>query len=379
MTLRELGRELKALGTPDDRMKVLDVDHSATAYQLPQIEARVRVGVFYLRSPSGVTAQDMNELFDRVEGLAFRHKVTSGIGTDHMELLTPDEYARQYFSGSVKLIHIEGARKLAREQLEEIFDEIKAEFDAESFPYLDDVTISGHKVGSEELSTEVKLLAYEDDFRVLSKIERAITKRFSEQNLHREINVGRHLVKETKPEIILNTTAKGTAKGHDYLNALAGFLIARDGGIQTEAIRAVPRGVEEIETSEATVYRNLTRAFPRARTITRQPMEIVNHATNQFYETLSHMTAFKDLEVKKIPQAVQIQYPKTLFKGRRFEPTDVRELKAVHLALIGSPDLHDGWHAYFLFDKKERILKVRFTTPDQELVSPWVKLGKSDR
>src|SRR4051812_45931287 len=124
MTFRDLGRELSRLGTPDDRVKVLDVDHSATAYKLPQIESRVRVGVYYLRPPKGVTAQDMKEIFDKCEGLAFRHKVTSGIGTDHMELLTPDEYADQNFSGSLKLIHIEGARKAAREQLEEIFDEM---------------------------------------------------------------------------------------------------------------------------------------------------------------------------------------------------------------------------------------------------------------
>src|SRR4029078_6844318 len=115
MRLRELGRELSELGVPGDRMKVLDIDHSATTYQLPQIESRVRVGVYYLRPPTGVSAQELKDVFDKYENLAFRYRVTSGIGTDHVELLTPDEYARQYFSGAVKLIHIEGARKAARE------------------------------------------------------------------------------------------------------------------------------------------------------------------------------------------------------------------------------------------------------------------------
>ena len=377
MTYRELGRELARLGTPEDRVKVLDVDHSATAFQLPQIEARVRVGVFYLRPPAGVTAQEMREIFEKCEGLAFRYKVTSGIGTDHMELLTPDEYARQYFSGAQKLIHIEGSRKLAREQLEEIFDEMKAAFDSDSFPHLEDVTISGHKEGNEELSTEVKLLAYDDDFRVLSKIERDITKHFSERNLHREINVGRHLVRETKPEIILNTTAKATAKGRAFLNELATYLLERDGGIQTEAIRIARRAPEPVEKSESAVYKSLTNAFPKMRTVVRKPIEIVNDATNQFHETLSRMSAYKELEVKKVPQGIHVQFSKNMFGGRRFEPRDLKELKAVQLALLGTPGLHEGWNAYYHYDTKERALKIRFTTPEQELVSPWSKLGKA--
>ena len=377
MTFRELGSELRKLGTPEDRVKVLDVDHSATTYQLPQIEARVRVGVYYLRPPAGVTAQGMKEVFDKADSPAFRYKVTSGIGTDHMELLTPDEYARRNFAGAHKFIHIEGSRKIAREQLEEMFDEMKEEFRAQSFPHLDDVVISGHKKGNEELSTEVKLLAYDDDFRVLSKIERDITIKLSEYNLHREINVGRHLVKDTKPEIILNTTAKATAKGRDFLNNLAAYLLERDGGIQTEAIRDSSDAPKTVERSEAAVYKTLVQAFPRAPKIVKQPLEIVNHAVSQFHETLSRMSAFDGLEIRKIPQGIHVQYPKNLFGGRRFEPKDLRELKAVHNTILGSPGLHEGWNAYHVYDKKERVLKIRFTTPDQELQSPWEKLGRA--
>jgi len=374
MDFRELGRELARLGTADDRVKVLDVDHSATTFQLPQIEQRVRVGAFYVRPPTGVSAQELRELFDKGDDLAFRYKVTSGIGTDHVELLTPDEYARQYFSGSQKLIHIEGARKAAREQLEGIFDALKAEFDPEQFPHLDDVVISGHKEGSEESSTEVKLLAYDDDYRVTSQIERDITKRLTEGNLQREIDVRRHLVKETKPEIMLTSTAKSTVKGRQFLNNLATFLLARDGGIQTKAIRAVPK---LIERSQPSAYKSLSQAFPRTQTIVRKPAEIVNDAANRFFETLSGMTAFKDLEVKKMPQGLQVQYSKNLIGGRRFDASDLRELRGVHLAILGSPGLREGWSAYHRYDKKDRVLKIRFTTPDEELDESWVKLGQT--
>ncbi len=375
MTVRELGRALRDLGEGEDRVKVLDVDHSATTYQLPQIESRVRVGVYYLRPPSGVTVQAMKEIFDQVEGLAFRYKLTSGIGTDHMELLTPDDYARQYFgSTSMKLIHIEGARKAAREQLEEIFDQMKLEFDAASFPHLDDVTISGYKEGNEELSTVVKLLAYEDDFRNLSKIERAITHKFSENNLHREIIVTRHLVRETKPEIILSTTAKATVKGRTFLDELAAYLIDRDGGIQTEARRSVVKSVETPSSASASSYKTLVQAFPTQRKVVRTPLEIVNSAHSAFFDTLSRMTAFAGLEISKLPQAIHVQFPKKMFRARQFEERDLRELKGVNKAIIGSPGLHEGWNAYHVFDKKERVLKIRFTTPDQELQSPWLRL-----
>lgn len=373
MDFRDLGRELKRLGTPEDRVKVLDVDHSATTFRLPQIESRVRVGVYYLRPPEGVSAQEVKELIDKWEDAAFRYRVSSGIGTDHMELLTPDEYARQYFSTSTKLIHVEGARKSAREQLEEMFDEMKAEFDATSFPHLEDVTIPGHKPGSDELSTEVKLLVSDDDFRTMSKIERDIAIKLSEANLHREILVGRHLVKDTNPEIILNSTAKATFKGKEFLNSLATYLLERDGGIQTEPKRRVTK---PIKTEEPSAYKTLTRAFPRTPTINRQPLEIVDHAVSQFHETLSGMSAFKDLEIKKMPQRVHVHFPKKMF-GRKFEDTDLRELKAVHTSILGSPGLHDGWKAYHLYDKQERILKIRFTTPDENLESPWTKLGKA--
>jgi hypothetical protein len=372
MNYRDLGREIAALGTPGDRVKILDIDHSATTYQLPQIEQRVRIGAYYLRPPSGFTAQEMKEVFDKYERPAFRYKVTGGIGTDHVELLTPDEYAREYFSSSTKLIHIEGARRLAREQLEEIFDEMKARFDPHRFPHLDDVTISGHKEGSEELMAEVKLLAYEGDFRNLSQLERAITKHLSEGSLHREIFVSRHLVRETKPEIILSTTAKATAKGRQFLNDLAAYLLARDGGMQTEAVRAAP---VVIEKSEATVYKSLTQAFPRSHVQLKAPAEIVAQAAREFQETLARMSSYKELEVKKMPQGVSVQFSKALLGGRRFEAKELREIEAVHRTILGSPGLHDGWSAYYYYDKKERVLKIRFTVPDERLESPWTRLG----
>lgn len=373
MNFRELGRKLRELGTADNGVKVLDVDHSATTYKLPQIEARVRVGVYYLRPPDGVSGQEMKDLFDQAEDPAFRYKLTSGIATDHMELLTPDDYARQYFSWSASdLIHIEGARRLAREQLDEMFDEMKAEFDPKSFPHLDDVTISGHKRGDEDTSTEVKLLSYDDDYRSMSAIERAITHKLSEGNLQREIMVTRHLVKDTMPEIILSTTAKATAKGADFLNNLAEHLLTRDGGLQTQAIREKTKPVER---SEASVYKELTQAFPRAHTLIKEPIEIVNHAVREFRETMERMAAFKDLQIKETPQTIQVQFSKKLFGGRRFDAGDLKILNAVHNTILGSPGLHDGWNAYHLYDKKERLLKIRFTIPDQEMQSPWSKLG----
>jgi hypothetical protein len=376
MTPSELGRELMKLGTAGDRVKVLDVDHSATTFKLPQIEARVRVGVYYLRPPASVTAQEMKEVFDESEGLAFRYKVTSGIGTDHMELLTPDEYARQYFSGSAKLIHIEGARKAAREQLEEMFDAMKVTFDPLCFPHLDDVVISGFKQGNDEFSTQVTLLAYDDDFRSMSRIERDLAKNLSEGNLHREIIVGRHLVRDTKPEFILSTTAKATAKGREFLNDLATHMVLRDGGLQTQAIRVgVSKPIDQ--KSEAQVYKSLVQAFPKTHPVVEQPAEIVSRAAVQFQETLSQMSAFKKLEIKKVPGGIQVEYPKNLFGGRRFEERDLRELKAVHAAILGSPGLHEGWSAHHLYDKNERVLKIRFATSDDNLERPWSNLGEA--
>lgn len=372
MTFRDLGRELVRLGSPEERIRVLDVDHSASTYQLPQIEQRVRVGVYYLRPPSGVIAQELKELFDRSDDPAFRYKITSGIGTDHMELLTPDDYARHYFSSSNKLIHIEGSRKIAREQLEEMFDEMKAEFDSKSFPHLDDVTISGHKEGNAESSTEVKLLSFEGDFRSMSRLERDISRHLSEGNLHREINVGRHLVKDTKPEIILSSTEKATAKGRTFLNSLAAYLLKRDGGIQTEALRVKPDGVER---SEPEVYKSPIRAFPRVQAATKSPAEIVNHAATEFRDTLARMSGYKDLEINAIPQGILVQFPKNVFSKKRFEDREMRELQAVHNTILGSPGLHEGWNAYHHYDKRERVLKIRFTSPDQEMQSPWSKLG----
>lgn len=371
MTFRDLGRELVRLGSAEDRVKVLDVDHSATTYKLPQIEQRLRQGVFYLRPPAGVTAQEMKELFDKAVDPAFRYSITSGIGTDYVELLTPDEYARRYFSSSNQLIRIEGARKTAREQLDEMFDEMKEEFDSQSFPHLDDVTISGHKRGNEESSTEVKLLAFEGDFRNMGTIERAITYKISEANLHREIMASRHLVKETKPEIILSTTAKATVKGREYLDRLAEFLLERDGGIQTEAIRNAPNRVQQSEPSS---YKTLVQAFPRTREDLRQPAEIVNSAATEFQVTLSGMTAFKNLDFKMTPQGIHVQFPKKLFGGRSFKERELVELKAVNTAILGSPGLHEGWTAYYTYDKKERLLKIRFATPDEEMQTPWSKL-----
>ncbi len=374
MTFRDLGKELKRLGTAEDRVKVLDVDHSATTYKLPQIEQRLRQGVFYLRAPAGVTAQEMKELFDKPKDPAFRYGITSGIGTDYMELLTPDEYARKYFSFSNQFIRIEGARRMAREQLDEMFDEMKGEFDPGNFPHLDDFTISGYKKGDADLSTEVKLLVYDDDFRSMSKIERDIAIKLSEDNLHREITAGRHLVKDTKPEIILSSTAKATAKGKEFLSSLATYLLERDGGIQTEAKRTKPKRVEEPQPSD---YRTLVSGFPKAHADSRHPSEIVNHAQSEFLDTLSRMTAFKDLEILKLNRVIHVQFPKKLFGGRRLDLRDLVELDAVHKAILGSPGLHEGWNAYRLYDKKERLLKIRFTTPEEELQSPWSKLGSS--
>lgn len=374
MTFRDLGRELMRLGTAEDRVKVLDVDHSATTYKLPQIEQRLRQGVFYLRPPAGVTAQEMKELFDQPADPAFRYSITSGIGTDYMELLTPDEYARQYFSSSSKLIRIEGARRTAREQLEEMFDEMKADFEPDSFPHMDDFTISGYKKGGDDLSTEVKLLVYDDDFRSMSKIERAIAIKLSEDNLHREITAGRHLVKDTKPEIILSSTAKATDKGKEFLNRLATYLLERDGGLQTEAKRSTPKRIEEPQPSD---YKTLVSAFPKTQADTRHRSEIINHAQSEFLDTLSRMTAFKDLEVIELNRVIHVQFPKKLFGGRRLDLRDLVELDAVHKAILGSPGLHDGWNAYRVYDKKERLLKIRFTTPDEELQSPWAKLGEA--
>jgi hypothetical protein len=371
MTFRDLGRELVRLGTPEDRIRVLDVDHSASTYQLPQIEQRVRVGVYYLRPAQGVTAQEVKDLFDRSDDPAFRYKITSGIGTDHMELLTPDDYARHYFSSSNKLIHIEGSRKIAREQLEEMFDEMKVEFDSQSFPHLDDVTISGHKEGNAESATEVKLLAFDGDFRNMSRLERDISRHLSEGNLHREINVGRHLVKDTKPEIILSSTEKATAKGRNFLNTLATYLLERDGGIQTEAVRAKS---ETVEAPQPVAQTPPLRSFPRVQTVHRSPVEVVNHAASEFHDTLARMSGYKDLEIKVIPQGILVQFPKNVFSKIRFEQRELRELKAVHNTILGSPGLHEGWNAYHLYDKRERVLKIRFTTPDQEMQSPWSKL-----
>ena len=36
--------------------------------------------------------------------------------------------------------------------------------------------------------------------------------------------------------------------------------------------------------------------------------------------------------------------------------------------------VHDGWAAYYTFDKKERLLKIRFTTPEEQMQNPWSKL-----
>jgi hypothetical protein len=373
MTFRDLGRELSRLGTVEDRVKVLDVDHSATTYKLPQIEQRLRQGVFYLRSPVGTTAQDMKELFDRTVEPAFRYSVTSGIGTDYMELLTPDEFARRYFSSSNQIIRIEGARRTAREQLDEMFDEMKADFSQVSFPHLDDFVISGYKKGDADLSTEVKLLVYDDDFRSMSKIERDIAIKLSEDNLHREITAGRHLVKDTRPEIILSTTAKATDKGKEYLNGLASYLLERDGGIQTEARRDSP--TPAVQPPQPSAYKTLVRAFPKTREDVRQPAEIVNSAATEFQVTLGGMTSFKNLEFKMTPQGLHIQFPKKIFGGRTFTGRELTELKAVNSAILGSPGLHDGWNAYYTYEKSERLLKIRFTTPDQELQTPWIRLG----
>ncbi|MEA2553916.1 MAG: hypothetical protein QOJ65_2092 [Fimbriimonadaceae bacterium] len=372
MTFRELGRALSALGTPEDRVKVLDVDYSATTFQLPQIEQRVRVGVFYLRPPTGVPAQDIKELLDECPDLEFRYKVTSGIGTDHVELLTPDDYAKKFFSSSNNVLRIEGSRKIAREQLEEIFDEMKQPFDPESFPHLDRVTISAHNPGNEESSTEVKLLAFDGDFRNMSRLERDIANRFIELFLHREIAVGRHLVKDTRPEVILSTTAKATAKGSQFLNSLAMHLLGRDGGFQTEMATQ-----SNLTTNyEEPAIKPTANPFPKVKAPATPPAEIVREATNQFYDTLVLMSSFKDLEVKKMPQRIHVQFPNKILGGRRFDERELKELKAVAHTLLGSPGLHEGWNSFYLYDKSERLLKIRLTTKDEKLESPWSKLGK---
>jgi len=182
----------------------------------------------------------------------------------------------------------------------------------------------------------------------------------------------RHLVKETKPEIILSTTAKATAKGRQFLDRLAEYLLARDGGIQTEARRAGPTPVERTEPSN---YKTLVQAFPRTHEDARTPLEIVNRASSEFQVTLAGMSAFKDLEFKMVPQAIHVQFPKKIFGGRAFKEKELTELKAVNTAILGSPGLHEGWNAYYTYEKKGGLLKIRFTTPDQELQTPWTKLG----
>jgi len=89
------------------------------------------------------------------------------------------------------------------------------------------------------------------------------------------------------------------------------------------------------------------------------------------------MPAFKDLEVKRIPQGVQVQYPKALFGTRKFDTKNLRELQGVHKAILGRPGLHEGWRAFYRYDKKERVLKIRFTEPGEELESPWERLGSA--
>jgi len=119
----------------------------------------------------------------------------------------------------------------------------------------------------------------------------------------------------------------------------------------------------------------LVQAFPRTPNITKKPAEIVNHAATQFLETLMQMSAYKGIDVKKMPQGIHVQFPKKLFGGQRFEAREAAQLEAVNTTILGSPGLHDGWRAYYLYDKRERLLKIRFTTADEKLESPWRRVG----
>src|SRR5205814_112818 len=112
-----------------------------------------------------------------------------------------------------------------------------------------------------------------------------------------------------------------------FLNSLASYLLERDGGLQTEAKRSGNKPTEEAQPS---AYKPTVAAFPKTHPIIREPGEIVDHAQTEFLDTLARMSAFKDLEIKKLPRTILVQFPKKIFGGRRLKETDLVQLKAVH-------------------------------------------------
>lgn len=357
-------------------MRIFDVHQAAKGRGMLSIY--IHDGHYYLLPPPGMTSHELEALLNEYKDrgvIHFTFNAQSSIDTPHKPVLPMDDFVNEHFSDPpAGIVKVTAVSKSKLADLNELIYELKPAFDPKAFPYVNDIQRTDYRPPAEGTMTRLSIKLKSGDWKHLRDLEEAIRNHLAENNLIRDITVGRHSVKGMDPEIMLSSTEEATDKGQAFLAALAEYLPGDE--IRVPVAQQGAEGLlAALSSAEEEHYQN-------GRNLRRQPvipimspLEQRRLALSSIGDTLKNMEGFRGLPQSMTGNMLLIQFPKGILGlGGHFDTEHEGSLATVHRTSRSNPRLETGWTAHYHYDRRSRVLSITATGEGEAAPPGWSTL-----